>query len=111
MGQIVTTEILIPAIIMAVLGWMVPQRLARVMPEGVKALCALAVIAFVLLWIMSGVIFGGLYASRGADFETMWSLAGMVVLARSGLMASIIWLPLMIVSVANLPRKWVKETW
>jgi hypothetical protein len=30
---------------------------------------------------------------------------------RLGLLSGLFWLPVMILSVASLPRKWVKETW
>lgn len=98
-------------IVLLVLGWFVPQGLAKVMPEGVWALGALAVIAVGILAAFSAAFFAGLYAGRGAPLSAFTTSQAVLHFGRLGLLSGIIWLPVMILSVANLPRKWVKEVW
>lgn len=111
MSDLFADGVILPMILLLALGWFVPQGLAKVMPEGVKALMMLAVCAFVILLVLSGMFFAGLYVARGAPLAAFTPQMAGLHFGRLGLLSAIIWLPIMIISVSNLPRHWVKEVW
>ncbi len=111
MSDLFADGVILPMILLLVLGWFVPQGLAKIMPEGVAALFILAGVAFCILFALSAAIFAWLYASRGAPLDAFSTVRAVAHFGRLGLLSGLFWLPVMILSVASLPRKWVKETW
>lgn len=111
MNGIVAIDVLLPAVLLGVLGWIVPQLLAKIMPEGLGPLVAIATYSFGILLVLSGLIFMLLYTVRGAMPEDVSLMAALFTFGRAGLLSGLLWLPVLIISVANLPRKWVKEVW
>jgi len=104
----------LPALALAVLGWVVPAVLARVMPEGVKALMLLGLVATFVVFAISALMFFALYVAQGANAGSLAQfgmLENLVFFGRLGLSSALIWAPILILSVANRPRHWVKETW
>nr|WP_243730857.1 hypothetical protein [Rubellimicrobium sp. CFH 75288] len=106
--------LLVPAIALAALGWVVPRLLARIWPEGVLALLALAFAAAVA---MTGVAMGFfllLYLWQGVPLADL-AAAGwgplLRQLARLGLISALLWAPLLLLSVMGLPRRWRTRTW
>ncbi len=114
MGAVISDGLFLPALILAGLAFVVPRLLARVLPEGVGPLMVNAFLATLLLFVMSSLFFFGLYLWQGVAFDRIiapgWA-ANVIFFGRLGLIAAIIWAPIMLLSVAGLPRKWVKETW
>lgn len=114
MGGMISDGLFLPALILACLAFAVPRLLARVLPEGVGPLMLNAFLATILLFAISSLFFFGLYIWQGVSVDTIiapgWA-ANVIFFGRLGLMAAIIWAPIMLLSVAGLPRKWVKETW
>lgn len=103
-----------PAFVIAVLGFAVPRLWARVLPEGVKPLILNALLSTMVLVVLSAVVFIGLYAGQGADVANLFSLgllSNTVFFGKLGVASAVIWAPIMLLSLAALPRKWVKETW
>lgn len=111
MTELFADGVIVPMIVLLALGWIVPQVLGRLLPEGVAALIVLACVAFVVLWVAGGLFFAGLYIAQGAPMAAFTPAQAVLHFGRLGLLSGIIWLPVMILSVANLPRKWVKEVW
>lgn len=109
-----SSSLLIPASVLAVLAWAVPVGLSWVMPEGVRALMILAFLSAILLFCVSAAFFFCLYLWGGAPFGELAAVgfwANVVFFGRLGLMSALIWAPIMVLSVASRPRRWVKETW
>ena len=107
-------SLFLPALVLAILAFAVPRLLARVLPEGVGPLLLNAFLSTVLLFALSAGFFFCLYLWQGVSVTRIMEpgLASSVVFfGKLGLSAAIIWLPIMILSVSVLPRKWVKETW
>lgn len=103
-----------PALVLALLAWLVPKLLSFLMPEGVKPLMVLAFLSAVILFAISGVYFFLLYVWRGApgaELADFGLVENLVFFGRLALTSTIIWAPIMVLSVAALPRHWVKETW
>jgi len=114
MGAFVSEGLVVPAGILAVFAYGVPQVLGRWLPEGVTLLMVNALLSTVVLFAFSAGFFALLYFWQGVPVDQLSEAglaAGVGFFGRLGLMAAIIWAPIMILSVAGLPRKWVKETW
>ncbi|WP_341368579.1 hypothetical protein [Yoonia sp. BS5-3] len=110
----VADGLLVPAIMIAALGFAVPRLLARLLPEGVRPLMLNAFLSTLILFILSAGFFMLLYAGQGAGLSELLSLgavSNIFYFGKLGLAAALIWAPIMVLSVAGLPRKWVKETW
>ena len=114
MGELAASGLILPAVVLALAGFAVPRLLARLLPEGVKPLLLNAFLSTVLLWLASALFFLLLYRWQGAAPELL-TQAGLVPLmlhfGRLGLLSALIWLPVMILSVAGLPSRWRHETW
>jgi hypothetical protein len=114
MLNLFSDSLFLPALMLAVLGFLVPRLLARVLPEGVKPLLINTLLSTVLLFALSTVFFACLYIWQGFPMAQLMEsglAANLQFFGRLGLIAALIWAPIMLLSVAGLPRKWVKETW
>lgn len=112
--ELFSDSLFLPALTLAVLGFLVPRVLARLLPEGVKPLLLNAFLSTILLFLLSAVFFLCLYVWQGASMERLAEpglAANVVFFGQLALVSGIIWAPIMLLSVAGLPRKWVKETW
>ncbi len=106
--------LLIPALGLALAGWLVPRGLFLLFPEGVRPLLWLGACATLILFVLGGLAFFALYLVQGVPLEVLFApRLGPTLLhfARLGLASSLIWAPLMLLSIAGLPRLWVHETW
>lgn len=114
MGNVFSESLFLPTLVLAILAFVVPRLLGRVLPEGVKPLLLNAFISTVLMFLISAGFFFCLYLWQGLTvaqiMEPGWA-ANIVFFGRLGMIAAMIWAPIMLLSVAGLPRKWVKETW
>lgn len=107
-------NLLLSAMVLAAMGWGVPKALSRVFPEGVRPLMLLTFVSACLLFVLSAVFFVLLYLGMGAPVSdlTAGGLGGMIAhFGRLGLVSALFWAPIMILTVANLPRHWREETW
>lgn len=114
MSDAFSDGLLLPAMALALLAWLVPKLVSIVLPEGVKPLMLNAFLSALFLYALSGGFFLLLYLWQGIPFarlmEPGW-IANIVFFGRLGLSAAIIWAPIMVLSVAGLPRTWKKEVW
>lgn len=104
----------LPALLIAASGWLVPRILATFFPEGVAPLFLNAFLSTLLLFAISSAFFLCLYLWQGAPMAEILAegiVSNIVFFGRLGLIAAMIWAPIMVLSVAGLPRKWTKETW
>lgn len=109
-----SSGLLLPALALAVLGWLVPRLLAKVWPEGVWPLLLLAFVATVILLALAAGFFVLLYVWQGAPLAALFEpglVVGLAYFLRLGLASALIWAPIMTLSVAGLPRHWKEETW
>lgn len=106
--------LVIPAAALALIGWLVPRLLSRIFPEGVRPLLMLAFVSTLIMFAFGMSFFVVLYVWQGAPLSTLFEVGiwtGVQHFARLGLISALLWGPIMIISVAGLPRHWVKETW
>ncbi len=103
-----------PLLFLALMGWLVPKLLSMVMPEGLRPLLLLSLFATCIMFLISCLFFLALYLMQGATINELFEpgVASTIVhFGRLGLSAAIVWAPILVLSVAGLPRNWTKETW
>lgn len=114
MAEVFTDALLLPAVVLAAFAFVTPRLLARRLPEGVKPLFLNAFLSTCLLFIVASFLFVGLYLLQGLSVAQLMD-AGLAtnvgLFGGLGLTSGIIWGPIMLLSVAGLPGKWVNETW
>lgn len=106
--------LIFPTLFLALVGWLVPKLLSMVMPEGVKPLLLLSVFSVVILGVITSALFVGLYVLQGASlaiFTETSFLDTALFLMRLSVSAGIIWGPIMVLSIAGLPRTWTSVEW
>ena len=114
MGALLSDGLFMPALLLAMAAFVMPRALGRLLPEGVRPLLINVLLSTVLLFVVSAIFFFCLYLWQGLPLDQIVApgiAANVVFFGRLGLAAAIIWAPIMLLSVAGLPRKWVKETW
>ena len=106
--------LLVPALFLALVAWLVPKFLSMVMPEGVKPLLLLSIFSTIIMCLITSAMFVGLYLIQGASL-TLFTEPGLAntvwFLARLSISAGIIWAPIMVLSIAGLPRTWKSVEW
>ena len=66
------------------------------------------------LILLASALFMLLYVGQGVPLEVILDvgvLGGWPHFLRLGLASALVWAPIMILSVANLPRHWKEKTW
>lgn len=114
MSDLFADGLVIPALGLALLGWLVPRGLSLFFPEGVRPLIVLGLTSVVLMMLLSAAVFVGLYVVQGVPFTELMggsAIGGLAHFAWLGLLSALLWGPIMLLSLAGLPKGWVKETW
>lgn len=100
-------SLVLPVAALAAVAWLVPWGIGKLVPEGVGWLAVNGVVSSALLGLLAGVGFVFLYGDAGG---AVWREApGHFVLLAGK--AAIIWAPVMVLSLANLPRGWREVEW
>jgi hypothetical protein len=106
--------LIMPALFLALMGWLVPKLLSTVMDEGVKPLLFLSAFSAIIMLVVTSAVFVLLYVMQGASLA-VFTGAGIgdtiLFLLRLSVSAGIIWAPIMVLSIAGLPRTWTKVEW
>ena len=106
--------LILPAALLALLGWLVPRGLSLLFPEGVRPLFILAFVATIAMYLVGVGFFLGLYLWQGVPLATLFEAGvwpGLLHFGWLGLISALLWAPILILSVAGLPKHWVRETW
>ncbi|MCF2904916.1 hypothetical protein L0666_07945 [Octadecabacter sp. CECT 8868] len=114
MSDAFSSGLLLPAICLAALGWTVPRMLALWWPEGVKWLMFLALVSTLVMALAGAVVFVVIYAAQGVSLADLWATGGLSVtihFMKLSIVSALLWGPLMILSLAGVPKNWVKEVW
>ena len=105
---------LVPVLALIVLAVAVPKLVARLVPEGVGWLVGNGVISSVALWAVAAGYFAGAYAMQADALTRLLGIDPIGTLAhfvKLGALAGMIWAPVMVLSLASLPKKWVEVVW
>ena len=114
MAELLSEGLVLPVIILIMLAFLVPRGMAKILPEGVRPLLLNAFLSACILSVLSSLLFVGLYLWQGADISQLARAgvsANIVQFGALGLASSMIWAPIMVLSVSGLPRKWISATW
>ncbi len=109
-----STGLVLPAMCLAMLGWAVPRILALWWPEGVKWLLGLALVSTLVMAVCGAAFFAFLYSAQGVSLDDLYATGGLSVplhFAKLSLISALLWAPLMVLSLAGVPKNWVKEVW
>lgn len=114
MADSFASGLIVPVVFLTLMAWLVPKFLSMVMPEGVKPLMLLSVIAAAIMIVITSLVFVGLYVLQGASLA-IFTEPGigetLLFLTKLSMSAAIIWGPVMVLSVAGLPRTWTTVEW
>ncbi len=107
MGEGIIGGVALPVAALAAAGWLVPWALGRALPDGVAWLALNAAVSTALLA-------GG----AAAGFVWLFGAAGPAVLraepghlAQLAARSALVWAPLMVLSLADQPRRWRSARW
>ena len=97
----------LPVVLLALVAWVVPWLLSKLLPEGVGWLVVIGLLSTVILTVAAAAGFYVIYGAAGRSVleEAPWHF---VVLSAK---AALVWGPVMVLSVANLPRGWKEAVW
>lgn len=107
-------SLILPALMLAFLAWLVPTLLSMLLPEGTRMLMLIAFLSVVVLFVLSVVFFSLVYSWKGIEWDELarfGTLANIKFFGKLGLISSLIWAPIIVLSVASMPRNWVKAIW
>ena len=114
MTTLLSDGLILPVLILAVMGVVVPRMLAKLLPEGVRPLLLNAFLSTFLLFVLASLLFVCLYLLQGLSLSQL-AQAGLRANVQQfgglGLASGLIWVPILILTIAALPRTWVNETW
>ena len=108
------TSLIVPAIGAAILAWLIPQGLGRVFPEGVRPLVALGALSVLLMALIAMTYFWLAYRAEDRAFVAALMerpMAALWAFGRPAALSALWWGPIVVLSVAQLPSRWTKETW
>ena len=109
-----TGGLILPALTLGFLAWLVPKLYSMVLPEGVRPLLLNALLSSVTLAALVGAFFLGTYIASGIPLDRILDLGlvgNVVFFGRLGASSALIWAPIMLLSLAGLPRTWVRAIW
>ncbi|PWJ12085.1 hypothetical protein [Jannaschia seohaensis] len=101
------TDVVLPLLGLGLLAWGLPWALGRVLPEGVAWLVVNGLISAAVLAVVAAAGFMLLYGAAGGVVwrEAPWHFV--MLSARSALL----WAPILVLSLANLPKGWTEAEW
>ena len=103
-----------PVVVLILLAWLLPTCLHWLIGEGVVKLFVITAIAATVLWIGTGAyIWSSDFGWRGLGGVLATADLGAVswYVFVQGARASIIWAPVLVLSVSSLPRRWKEAVW
>jgi hypothetical protein len=101
------TEVVLPLIGLGALAWAMPALMARILPEGVGWLVVNGIVSTLAMALVSMAVFVALYGEAGGPVFVEAPGHFVLLAARSAL----IWAPVLVLSLADRPRRWTQAEW
>ncbi|WP_179378549.1 hypothetical protein [Jannaschia marina] len=101
------TSVALPLVLLALAAWAIPWLLSKLLPEGVFWLVLIGLLSAVALAVISAVGFYVLYGEAGDEVLSAapWHFV------KLSAQAALVWGPVMVLSLANIPRGWKEAVW
>lgn len=99
--------VILPLAALGAVAWLLPLGLGRLLPRSLAGLILNGAIAAAVLTALGVALFAFLY---GPTAGLVWSAAPghfLILSAR----AALLWGPILVLGLANLPRSWPPEDW
>ena len=106
--------LLLPALVLGLLGWLVPKLWSMLLPKGFAALAINAIISALTLSGLTGLYFVFAYWQAGVTLQALADQGApglLTYFGKLGLSAAIIWAPMMGLSLVGLTRRWGHAPW
>ena len=107
-------ELILPALGAVALAALVPWALSRALPEGVPALLLNAALSAVLMALAAAGYFLAAYHARDPEMTRALLARPAAALWRFGSLAALsalLWAPVLVLSLAQIPSRWRHATW
>lgn len=104
----------LPALLLVASSILVPRLLERLVPESLAGLTLLGLLSALALWLLSAAGFALLYRMQGPGMVALLGarpLAGFGHFLGLGAKASLIWAPVLVLTVSTAPRRWRDAVW
>ncbi|MEM8850270.1 MAG: hypothetical protein AAGE03_09575 [Pseudomonadota bacterium] len=99
--------VVVPLALLATAAWLLPWALGKLLPRSLWSLVVNGLISAAILTIAGIGLFAWLY---GPTAGIVWQAAPghfLILSAR----ATLLWGPILVLSLANLPRRWPPAAW
>ena len=106
--------LVLPALLLIGFAVLVPLAVERRMPETLIGLLVGGMVSALVVWLLSAVLFAGLYALQGPGVLHTLRLspgAGLAHFLKLGAQAALIWAPILLLVVGTSARRWKEAVW
>lgn len=106
--------LILPIFVMGLVAIATPRLLARFLPEGVPYLIVIWGLSVAICLLASSLVFIGLYGLQdrellGVIFDE--AARGAWFFLRLGGSSALFWLPILVLSLNSLPKRWKEIVW
>jgi hypothetical protein len=108
------TALLLPALGAVALAWAIPWALSKALPEGVPALLLNAALSFALMGLAAAGYFLAAYHAESPALARALLAEPRAAQWRFGslsLLSALLWAPVLVLSLAQIPGRWRHATW
>ena len=109
-----TWGLVLPALGAVVLAALIPRALATLLPEGVPALMLNAALSFALMALIAAGYFVAAYHAESPALTRALLARPLAALWRFGsltALSALLWAPVLVLSLAQIPSRWRHATW
>ena len=109
-----TLALLLPALGAVALAILVPWALSKALPEGVPALVLNAALSFALMALVAALYFLAAYWAESPEMTRALLSTPAAAAWRFGslsMLSALLWAPVLVLSLAQVPGRWTHATW
>ena len=108
------TSLILPALGAVVLAALIPWALAKALPEGVPALLLNAALSLALMAAVAAGYFAAAYRAESPELTRALLAEPRAAIRRFGsltALSALLWGPVLVLSLAQIPGRWREATW
>ena len=107
-------DLLLPALGAVALAALIPWALSRALPEGVPALALNTALSTILMALLAAGYFLAAYHARDPEMTRALLARPLAAAWRFGslsALSALLWAPVLVLSLAQIPGRWRHATW